>query len=193
MQVTIFLGDFMEKSILSTMRSNWWMVLIRGIAAVIFGLVALFLPGLTAYSLLLTFGIFAVVDGVFAIITGFHRKSEDDRWWAWLVEGLLSIIIGLMALFWPAATAIAIVIWIAAWAIVAGIMRIIAAIRLRREIEGEWALGLSGLLLTLWGALMAYMPVSGILSLTWLMGVFAIMIGIVLIVLSFRLKGLPAA
>ncbi len=193
MPVTIFLGDFMEKSILSTMRSNWWMVLIRGIAAVIFGLVALFLPGLTAYSLLLTFGIFAVVDGVFAIITGFHRKSEDDRWWAWLVEGLLSIIIGLMALFWPAATAIAIVIWIAAWAIVAGIMRIIAAIRLRREIEGEWALGLSGLLLALWGALMAYMPVSGILSLTWLMGVFAIMIGIVLIVLSFRLKGLPAA
>ncbi|MDN3712379.1 DUF308 domain-containing protein [Paracoccus cavernae] len=106
---------------------------------------------------------------------------------------MLSIIIGLMALFWTESTALALVIWIAAWAMVAGVMRIIAAIRLRNEIEGEWALGLSGLLMVLWGLALAVMPAAGILSLTWLFGLFAIVIGVVMILLAFRVKGYKAA
>lgn len=178
---------------LRALSEYWWVLLIRGIAAVIFGVIALAWPGLTAYALLLTFGIYAIVDGVFAIFTGFRRKSDDDQWWSWLVEGVLSIIIGLMALFWTESTALALVIWIAAWAMVAGVMRIIAAIRLRNEIEGEWALGLSGLLMVLWGLALAVMPAAGILSLTWLFGLFAIVIGVVMILLAFRVKGYKAA
>ncbi|WP_312528639.1 HdeD family acid-resistance protein [Paracoccus sp. (in: a-proteobacteria)] len=183
----------MENLELRAFAEYWWVLLIRGIAAIIFGLVALFWPGLTAYALLLTFGIFALVDGVMAIIVGFRRKGSDDRWWSWLIDGVLSILIGLMAIFWPVATAIALIIWIAAWAIVVGVMRIIAAIRLRHEIEGEWAMGLSGLLMVLWGVLLFAMPASGILSLTWLFGIFTLMVGIVMIIFAFRVKKLKAA
>ena len=175
------------------MADNWWVLLLRGIAAVIFGLLALFWPGLTVYLLLIVFGAYAIFDGIMAVIVAFQRKSEDDGWWAWALDGALSIIIGLMALFWPEATALAFVIWMAAWAVVAGIFRIIAAIRLRKEIEGEWALGLSGLLMVIWGVLMALIPAAGLLSLAWLIGVFALLIGGVMVVLSFRLRGMRDA
>ena len=105
----------------------------------------------------------------------------------------MSIIIGLMALFWTESTALALVIWIAAWAIVVGVMRIVAAIRLRHEIDGEWALGLSGVLAVIWGLALALMPAVGILSLTWLFGIFAILIGGVLIALAFRVKKIQHA
>ncbi|AGT07557.1 HdeD family acid-resistance protein [Paracoccus aminophilus] len=183
----------MENQALRAFADYWWVLLIRGIAAVIFGLIALFYPGLTAYVLLLTFGIYALVDGVMAIIVGFRRKGSDDRWWSWLIDGALSIIIGLMAIFWPIATALAILFWIGAWAVVVGILRLIAAIKLRHEIEGEWALGLSGILMVIWGVLLFAMPVSGILSLTWLFGIFALLAGITMIVLSFRVRKFKTA
>ncbi|MDQ7775853.1 HdeD family acid-resistance protein [Paracoccus aminovorans] len=175
------------------MSENWWVLLLRGIAAVVFGLIALAMPGLTLFVLLITFGVYAVFDGILAIVTGFRRKGQDEQWWAWALDGLLSVLIGLMALFWPAATAVVFVLWMAAWAIVAGIFRIIAAIRLRREIEGEWALGLSGLLLALWGILLVLLPAAGLLGLAWMIGTLAVLIGVVLIVLAFRLKRLKTA
>ncbi|WP_323716649.1 HdeD family acid-resistance protein [Paracoccus aminovorans] len=180
-------------NLVRTMSDNWWVLLLRGIAAVVFGLIALAMPGLTLLVLLITFGVYAVFDGILAIVTGFRRKAQDEQWWAWALDGLLSVLIGLMALFWPAATAVAFVLWMAAWAIVAGIFRIIAAIRLRREIEGEWALGLSGLLLALWGILLVLLPAAGLLGFAWMIGTLAVLIGIVLIVLAFRLRGLKTA
>ncbi|MFC3527054.1 HdeD family acid-resistance protein [Paracoccus mangrovi] len=180
-------------NLVRVMADNWWVALLRGIAAILFGLMALIWPGLTVYALLIVFGAYAVFDGVMAIIVGFQRKSDDDSWWSWALDGFLSIVIGLMALFWPEATALAFVIWMAAWAVVAGIFRIIAAIRLRKEIEGEWALGLSGLLMVIWGVLMALIPAAGLLSLAWLIGVFALLIGGVMVVLSFRLRGMRDA
>ncbi|CAM3081128.1 Uncharacterized membrane protein HdeD, DUF308 family [Paracoccus aminovorans] len=180
-------------NLVRTMSDNWWVLLLRGIAAVAFGLIALAMPGLTLLVLLITFGVYAVFDGILAIVTGFRRKAQDEQWWAWALDGLLSVLIGLMALFWPAATAVAFVLWMAAWAIVAGIFRIIAAIRLRREIEGEWALGLSGLLLALWGILLVLLPAAGLLGFAWMIGTLAVLIGIVLIVLAFRLRGLKTA
>ncbi|SMG24857.1 HdeD family acid-resistance protein [Paracoccus sp. J56] len=128
-----------------------------------------------------------------AIVIAFRRKSSDDGWWAWALDGLLSIVIGLMALFWPEATALAFIIWMAAWGVVAGVFRIVAAIRLRHEIEGEWALGLSGLLLITWGVLMALLPAAGLLSIAWLIGTFALLIGVVMIALAFRLRRLRSA
>ncbi|MDT1060557.1 HdeD family acid-resistance protein [Paracoccus sp. CPCC 101403] len=174
------------------MAANWWMVLLRGIAAVLFGIIALAWPGLTVYVLLLTFGAYAVFDGILALVTGYQRRKTDERWWAWGLEGLLSIAIGLMALFWTEATALAFIIWMAIWGVIAGVFRIVAAIRLRHEIDGEWALVLSGVLLVMWGLLMAMLPAAGLLSIAWLLGIFAVLIGITLIALSLRLRKLNA-
>lgn len=181
------------ENLVRVMANNWWVPLLRGIAAVIFGLMALFWPGLTVYFLLIVFGAYAIFDGIMATIVAFQRKSEDDRWWSWALDGFLSIVIGLMALFWPVATALVFVIWMAAWAVVTGVLRIIAAIRLRKEIAGEWALGLSGLLLIIWGGLMAMIPAAGLLSIAWLIGLFALLIGAVMVVLAFRLRGMRDA
>ena len=180
-------------NLVRVMADNWWVALLRGIAAILFGLMALIWPGLTVYALLIVFGAYAVFDGVMAIIVGFQRKSDDDSWWSWALDGFLSIVIGLMALFWPEATALALIIWMAVWAVVVGVFRIIAAFRLRAEIEGEWALGLSGLLMVIWGVLMALIPAAGLLSIAWLIGIFALLIGIVMIVLAFRLRGMRDA
>lgn len=181
----------MERFSVQTLRDNWWIPLIRGIAAILFGIIALAMPGLTAYALMIAFGAYAVVDGVMAIYLGFKRKSTDEAWWAWVIDGILSILIGLMALFWTEATAVVFIIWIAAWAFVAGIMRIVAAIRLRKEIEGEWALILSGVLMIIWGILLVYTPAAGIISIAWLLGLFSVLVGIAMIMLAFRLKNLP--
>ncbi|MDQ7262858.1 HdeD family acid-resistance protein [Paracoccus sp. PS-1] len=181
------------ENLIRVMAAHWWVPLLRGIAAILFGLMALIWPGLTVYALLLVFGAYAIFDGVMAIVTAFRRKAADDRWWAWALDGVLSILIGLMALFWPEATALAFILWMAAWGVVAGVFRIIAAIRLRDEIEGEWALGLSGLLLVVWGVLMALVPAAGLLGIAWLIGLFALLIGVAMIVLAFRLRGLRTA
>ncbi|MBT0779745.1 DUF308 domain-containing protein [Paracoccus sp. pheM1] len=180
------------ENLIRVMADHWWVPLLRGIAAILFGLMALIWPGLTVYALLLVFGAYAIFDGVMAIVMAFRRRPADDRWWAWALDGALSVAIGLMALFWPEATALAFIIWMAAWGVVAGIFRIIAAIRLRHEIDGEWALGLSGLLLVVWGVLLALVPAAGLLGIAWLIGLFALLIGGAMIVLALRLKGLKA-
>lgn len=180
----------MNNPVLNSIGDNWWVFLLRGIAAIIFGIVALFWPGLTAYALVLTFGVYVLADGILAIYTAFQRKPTDDQWWTWLIDGALSIILGLMALFSTEATALALLIWIAAWAIVVGVMRIIGAIRLRKIIDGEWALGLSGLLMIIWGVALAMMPAAGIVSLTWVFGILSILLGGALIALAFRVKSL---
>ena len=181
-------------NLVRVMADNWWVALLRGIAAILFGLMALIWPGLTVYALLIVFGAYAVFDGVMAIIVGFQRKSDDDSWWSWALDGFLSIVIGLMALFWPEATALAFVIWMAAWAVVAGIFRIIAAIRLRKEIEGEWLLGLGGLASVVFGALLVWNPGVGALAVLWLIAAYAFVFGVLLVLLSLRVRKLrPSA
>jgi len=176
-----------------SLAALWWVPLLRGVVAILFGLVALVMPGLTVAFLLGAFAAFAIIDGVMAIIQGFRRRESDSRWWAWLLEGVLSLGIGAVALLWPLPTAIALVFWIAAWAIVSGVLRIVAAISLRREIEGEWALGLSGALWVLLGVLMVAMPGAGLLSIAWMFGIFALLLGITLVIFAFRLRRLRQA
>lgn len=182
----------MERLSSQILRDNWWVLLIRGIAAILFGIIALAMPGLTAYVLVIAFGAYTLVDGIMAIYLGFKRRGNDDAWWTWIIDGILSIVIGLVAMIWTSATAVVFIIWIAAWAIVVGIMRIIAAIRLRKEIEGEWALILSGLLMIIWGVLIAMTPAAGLLSIAWLLGIFSFMVGVMMVVLAFRARRLPA-
>jgi uncharacterized membrane protein HdeD (DUF308 family) len=124
--------------ILPTLATNWWALLLRGIAAVLFGLAALFWPGLTLFVLIVFFGAYTVVDGVFAIVAGI--RAEGGRRWLLLAEGALGVLAGLIAFFYPGITALILLYVIAAWAIFTGILRVVLAISLRREIENEWCL-----------------------------------------------------
>jgi Uncharacterized conserved protein len=145
---------------------------------------------LTVLTLVLLFGAFAIIDGIFAVIVGIASHENNQRWWAMLLAGMAALIIGLMTFFWPDATALVLLYFIAAWAIVTGIFHIVAAIHLRRVIKGEWMVILQGVALTTFGLILALFPRTGALSLIWVIGVFSIVIGIWLIIFAFRLRGL---
>jgi uncharacterized membrane protein HdeD (DUF308 family) len=175
---------------LEKISSNWWMFAVRGVAAVIFGVLALIWPGQTLQALVLVFGAYALVDGIFAVIAGIAARGSFDRWWAVLLEGVAGIIIGLLTFFWPNITALVLVYFIAAWALITGILEIVAAIQLRRVITGEWMLILGGLLSIILGILLFVFPGAGAVSLVWMIGIYAIVFGISEIVFAFRLRGL---
>jgi uncharacterized membrane protein HdeD (DUF308 family) len=177
------------RGVLRTLGRNWWALALRGVAAILFGILAFAWPGITLFVLVLFFGAYMLVDGIFAIVAAVRAAGEEDRWWLLLIEGILGVLAGLVAFFWPGLTALALLYFIAAWAIVTGIMEIVAAIRLRQEIEGEWALGLSGLLSVIFGILLVVLPApAGLLSLVWLIGAYAVATGVLLLILGFRVR-----
>jgi uncharacterized membrane protein HdeD (DUF308 family) len=175
---------------LKKFTQNWWMYAVRGVIAVIFGVMALIWPGQTLQALVLVFGAFALVDGIFAIFAGIASYRYFERWWAVLLEGIVGVVIGLLTFFWPNITALVLVYFIAAWALITGIFEIVAAIQLRREVTGEWILILSGLLSILFGVLLFFFPGAGAVSVIWLIGVYAIVFGISEIIFAFRLRSL---
>jgi uncharacterized membrane protein HdeD (DUF308 family) len=172
-------------SAVRTMSEHWWVVLLRGVLAILFGVLAFAWPGLTAVILVTIWGVYALFDGIVGIIAGIKGK-----WTSLVVLGLLGIAAGIVALLWPGLTAISLLWVLAIWIIVAGSMQIGAAIRLRKEVEGEWMWILSGILMVLLGVLFFVRPGAGILSVTWLLASLAIAWGILLVMLSFKLKGL---
>lgn len=171
-----------------TLAQNWWAVALRGLIAVLFGVVAIVWPGITLGALVLLFGAFALVDGVFTVIAAIRRVGEYARWWMLLIEGLVGIGAGIIAIVWPGLTTLALLYIIAFWAILTGAFEIIAAIRLRKEIEGELLLGLGGLLSIIFGIVLIAFPISGALAVVWLIGIYAIIFGVFLIGLGLRLR-----
>jgi uncharacterized membrane protein HdeD (DUF308 family) len=176
------------RPVLPVLSRNWWALALRGIAAVLFGLAAFFLPGITLTVLILLFGAFALVDGAFAIVAALRTRRRDERWWVLLAEGVLGVLAGIVAFVWPGLTALALLYLVAAWAIVTGVLEIAAAVRLRRELEGEWVLIVGGVLSVIFGVLLAVLPGVGILALVWLIGAYAVAFGVLLIVLAFRVR-----
>jgi uncharacterized membrane protein HdeD (DUF308 family) len=171
--------------LLNAIARNWPLILVRGVAAIAFGIICFVWPAISLLALVLLWGIYALVDGVGAIIWG-----ASSRWWSMVVVGAVSVLAGLIAFFWPAITALALLYLIAAWAIVRGAVEIAAAFRLRHSIENEWLLGLAGLASLAFGVLVALFPGAGALSVVWLIGVFAVVFGILAVSLSLRLRSL---
>jgi uncharacterized membrane protein HdeD (DUF308 family) len=176
--------------LIADLSRNWWLVALRGVLAILFALLAFFWPAKTLAVLVLLFGAYVLVDGVFALGATFSAIRHNARWWPLLLEALLGIGIGLATFVWPGITALALIYLIAAWAIVTGIFEVIAAIQLRRSIEGEWMLILAGVLSVVFGLLLIVFPGSGALAVLWLFAAYALVFGVVLLVLAFRLRGL---
>jgi uncharacterized membrane protein HdeD (DUF308 family) len=178
-----------EVNVVSLVK-NWWAVALRGAAALIFGILTAFWPDISLTALVLLFGSFAIVYGVFNIITAVRRRRGERRWWALLLEGLVSVAVGTVTLIMPDLTALALVYVIAAWALLTGILEVAAAIMLRRHIRGEWWLALAGVLSVAFGAVLAIWPGVGALALVLWIGAYAIVLGILLIALGIKLRRL---
>jgi uncharacterized membrane protein HdeD (DUF308 family) len=171
-----------------SLSHNWWALAIRGVAAIIFGVLAFVWPGITLTALVLLFGAYAITDGIFAIIAAVNASGKARRWWLLLLEGILSIVAGVLTFILPGITALFLLYLIAFWAIVTGVFAIGTAIRLRKEITGEWLMALSGVASVLFGFLLLLFPGAGALALIWWIGAYAVVFGALLLGLAFRLR-----
>lgn len=168
----------------------WWAVALRGALAVAFGIMAFLWPGLFWLAVVVTFAAYALVDGVFALVAAVRGDRDAGPRWALVLEGVVSIGAGVAAFAWPGITELALLWVIAGWAIATGVLAIVAAVRLRKEIRGEWALALSGILSIALGFGLALLPGPGLLGIAWWVGANSIVFGVLLVVLGFRLRGL---
>lgn len=166
---------------------NWWLVLLRGVISVLFGMTALILPLATIQVLVLFIGVFALVDGTFAVVSAISSRAGHNNWWVLLIEGLLGIITGVLVALQPRLAVLALLFLISSWAIVTGVLEIAAAVQLRKEIEGEWMLALGGVASILFGVVLAIFPTAGAVTIAWIIGWYAILFGGMLIGLGWRL------
>jgi uncharacterized membrane protein HdeD (DUF308 family) len=170
-----------------TLARNWWALLIRGIAAVLFGALTFVAPRISLVTLVLLFGAYAFADGIFAIVMALRQRG-GERWWILLLEGLLGVAAGVVTWIYPALTAFALLYLVAAWALFTGVLEVVLAIRLRKAITGEWLLALSGVVSLTLGVVLMLFPGPGTIALVLWTGAYALVFGALLIVLSFRLR-----
>lgn len=176
----------------SALAARWWAVAIRGLLAIIFALIAFFAPGATMFSLVIVFAAYAFVDGVFALWAVASGARAGMPWWLLVLEGVVDIIAAIAAVAWPGLTVVVFVLLIAAWSIVTGVLMLGAAFRLHVD-HGRWWLVLGGLASVLYGGLLVAAPMIGALVLTWWIGAYALVFGVALLMLAFRLRGLAKA
>lgn len=167
---------------------NWWSLVIRGVAGILLGVITIVAPAITFQALVLLFGAYALIDGVTGFAGAWRAARARDRWGALLLQGIAGIITAAVTILWPGITALALMLLIAAWAIVTGVLQIIAAIRLRRHISGEWLLALGGILSVAFGVLVTIAPLAGALVIAIWVGAYALVFGVLLIGLGFKLR-----
>jgi uncharacterized membrane protein HdeD (DUF308 family) len=168
---------------------NWWALALRGLFAIIFGLIALVNPGLTLVALIYLFGAYSLVDGVFGVAAAVRAAEAHNRWGWLLVEGIAGILTGVIAFVWPGITAIVLLYLIAAWALVTGVLELVAGFHLRGHIANEWMLLLGGAASIIFGVLLIARPGAGALALLWLIGFYALLFGVLMLILAFRMRG----
>lgn len=180
-------GSVRMRPMLDALARNWGLILLRGILAIIFGVLAFVWPGITLISLVLLYGAFAFTDGILAIAAAVRGGLPAPRWWLALI-GVFGVGAGVLTVLWPQITALVLLLFIAGWAIATGVMQIIGAIKLREEIEDEWLLIASGVLSVVFGVLLAMWPGAGALAMILVIGSFAIMFGILEVLFALRLR-----
>jgi len=171
---------------LDLLTRNWWTLALRGVFAVVFGLIALAWPGMTLLALVVLFGLYVLADGVLAVITSLAERAKG---WGWLLlEGVLLLLVGIAVFRWPGNMTLALLLLIAFRALIVGVAEIATAIGLRKQLEGEWVLALSGVVSILFALVILSRPGVGALAIVWLTGIYAIIYGVLMIALAFRLK-----
>jgi uncharacterized membrane protein HdeD (DUF308 family) len=174
---------------LTRLAQHWWMYALRGVAAILFGIAAFGWPHLTIAVLIVLFGAYAFVDGIFLVVSALGGWSQIEDPWLILLEGLIGVGIGAVTFHSPAITGLALLIYIAAWSLATGVLEIAAAMRLRKEMTGEFWLLLSGILSIAFAIVLMWFPVAGALGLIWVIGAYAIAFGVMLIALGLKLNG----
>jgi len=171
-----------------TLKRYWWMTLLRGLFWIVFGIFIFVRPGISLVSLTLALGLVMFIDGIINVANAISGRKEDDDWWVLLLVGLAGIAIGVLTFYNPEATALAVVYYVAIWAIATGLLEIIAAIRLRRQIEGEFWLALAGIASVAFGVLIVARPGVGAQTILWLIALYAIAFGVILLLLAFKVR-----
>jgi uncharacterized membrane protein HdeD (DUF308 family) len=183
----------MDTNVKAAAKAVWWLVLLRGIFMVIFGIIALVSPGIALLTLIWVFGFYAILDGIAAIVIGIRARGEPHRVWM-IVQGVVSVLAGVIALIWPGITALALLFVIAFWAIMLGIGEIGGAFASRRRGSKDWVWTVAaGILNVVFGVLLLIWPASGILTLVWLVGIFTLVGGVALLLLAFRVRSVAAS
>lgn len=176
-----------KTSLVEALAANWYLILLRGVVAVAFGLIAIILPNMALKTVIYLIGAFALVDGVFAVAAGFRGGASPPRWWLFVV-GLAGIGAGLAAVFVPEMTAFLLIMFVGVWAIVKGLFEIVGAVAVRKEIDNEWMLIFGGALSVLFGLIVVIAPGAGALALLWAIGIYAVLSGAMLIAFALRLR-----
>jgi uncharacterized membrane protein HdeD (DUF308 family) len=177
-----------SQQVIGVVAKNWWALLIRGLAAIVFGILAFIWPVSTIVAIGFLFGIYALVDGIFAIVATIRAAETGQRWWPLMLEGIIGIIIAGITFWDIRVTLFALYLLIAAWAFMTGFLELAAAIQLRKHISNEFWLIVGGLASILFGVLLIWRPLAGALALVWIIGAYAIVFGVMMVALSFRLR-----
>ena len=180
-------GTVLMRPMLDDLARGWKFVLLRGLVAILFGVLTLAWPGLTLLTLVILYGAFALLDGGFSLAAAITGETTQSRWWL-LIIGILGLVAGAVTLVWPGITGLVLLLLIAAWAITSGILQVAGAIRLRAEIDDEWLLIASGVLSVLFGVLILLFPGAGALGIAFGIGAYALIFGALLVAFSLRLR-----
>jgi uncharacterized membrane protein HdeD (DUF308 family) len=171
----------------ATFTRNWWAIALRGVLGIVLGIVAIVLPAVTIASLVLLLGAYFLLDGIFALISGFRAVRHDERWWPFFLEGLLDLLAAAIAFLFPVATILALVALVAAWSILTGAVMLYGALRGYRG-HGRWLLALNGAVSVLLGIAIVLFPAAGVLTIVWLVGLYALLFGAGMLALAFWLR-----
>lgn len=177
-----------DRGMLGLISKYWWVMLLRGVFAIVFGIVAIVWPGLTLLGLIWLFGAYAIGDGAVEVWSGIQNRNRHDRWWVEILIGLAGIVAGVLVIAWPGLSTLALMYLIAAWMVVMGVFQIVYAIRVRREISNEVWIILSGILSVVLGLYFLAFPGDGAISLVWLIGIYAVFFGVLLVIFAFRAR-----
>lgn len=181
---------FAEQNLAAALGRNWWLLLLRGLAAIVFALLTWAQPGVSLAALVLVFGIYVLADGLLGVWSAIAKRRDNRHWWLLLLWGLVGIVVGVMTFIMPGITGLVLLMYIAAWAVITGVLQIVAAIRLRKEIKGEWLMILSGLVSVAFGVLLFLQPGAGALAVAWIIAAYAFILGVLMVLLAFKVRKL---